>query len=468
MLFVGFLLLLVVHNPVSHAASNNSITATGGGIVEKGQDLVLTYNIDQVDDKWFMCRWSRFEPVIGNAGDPSEEYCLFTDITSTSTGNVSKQLCNPSDFMETNQMEYIGTTKNECKIKINNVSLDDSVTWAVNIESDATSRKIDVTVATPLDNITQIVAPDPIEAGTEGMISCTVTGGEPTPTITYIYGAIANNANLTVTNRTQDSVKLDNGKFKTVLNSTIKPEFEDHSRQINCVAIQYDKSDPPQILFKESQGTNGTLNASPITLNVVFPPQESDSNQTFHYVKGEEAKISVIFVANPAPTSITWIIQNPNDTDAGNNTDNQSPSTNGSTNAVSIELPSTEDRNRYTLYNISAQSSIQYLANLTIANISNSDHLNIYYLMVANSLGMQNYYFDINITDFVPSTTAIPPTTTTQTVDNTTQTPEGKSSSGAVTAIVVIVVIIILIAAGVIFYKKYYLHRQTVPHYNLR
>ena len=79
MIFVGFLLFLVVHNPCSHA--ERTITATGGGVVEQGQDLILTYNIDQVDDKWFSCRWSRIEPMGGNNSHPTEQYCLFADMT---------------------------------------------------------------------------------------------------------------------------------------------------------------------------------------------------------------------------------------------------------------------------------------------------------------------------------------------------------------------------------------------------
>ena len=102
MLFLCFLLLLVVHNPVCHAEP--TITATGGGVVEKGQDLILTYNIDQEDDKWLICRWSRFEPADGDNTNPMEQYCIFTDETRSSTGNVSKLRCDPSDFMESNQM----------------------------------------------------------------------------------------------------------------------------------------------------------------------------------------------------------------------------------------------------------------------------------------------------------------------------------------------------------------------------
>lgn len=366
--------------------------------------------------------------------------------------------------MESNQIQYIGTTKAECKIKILNVSMDDAVTWAANIESDVESQKIDVTVATPLENVTQIIDPESVDAGTESVISCTVTGGEPIPDITFIYGTVDDgNTTLTVKNgsRVQQTVKLENGQFRTISNATVIPQIQDYHREIDCVAIQYDKSDPKQILFKDSQGTNGSFNANTLSLNVLFPPQQGDNNKTtFSYVKGSEAKISIAFMANPKPTSIKWIVRGPNDTASNATTRHK----------IDIDLPSSEDRNRYTIYNLTHQEpqiSPEYVANLTIANVTNADHLNVYYLIVTNLKGAQNYYFDVNVTDYVPSTTG--PPTTTPVVTNTTQTtPEGKSSSGAVTAVVVIVVIAILIVGGVIFYKKYYLNRQTVPHYNLR
>ena len=133
-------------------------------------------------------------------------------------------------------------------------------------------------------------------------------------------------------------------------------------------------------------------------------------------------------------------------------------------------MPSSEDNKRYTVYNLTLQnnnSPTEYEAKLDVANITNDDHLNNYYIIVTNLQGSLTFPFNLNITDYVPSTTT--PPTTTPVVTNTTQTtPEGKGSSGAITAVVVIVVIAILIVAGVIFYKKYYLNRQTVPHYNLR
>jgi hypothetical protein len=463
---------MLLDRHIAYAA--NTITATGGGVVEQTKDIILTYNIEDANQQWSMCKWGRYEPT--SSENPDFQFCLFTDFSQN--GNVTKQTCTPSDFMESNQIEYIGTTKTECTIKIRNVSMDDAVTWAVNIESDVESKKINVTVATPLDNISQIIDPESVDAVSENVISCSVTGGEPIPEITFIYGTDGNplynggNTTITVKNgsRVQQTETLENGKFKTTYNATIIPNMQDYGRKVDCVAVQYDKSDPKQILFKDSQGTNGSFNANTLTLNVQFPPQSIINQTTFSYVKGSDAQINIPFTANPKPTSIKWVVKGPNDTATNQTNENNETNTNDNVKEVDIDLPSTEDMNRYTVYNITLAETLpnyQYQARLDIANTTNADHLNVYYLLVTNLKGSQKFDFNINITDYVPSTTT-PPTTTTVVANTTQTTPEGKSSSGAVTAVVVIVVIAILLVAGVIFYKKYYLHRETVPHYNLR
>ena len=43
-------------------------------------------------------------------------------------------------------MEYVGTSKSECSIKVRNVGMDDSVTWSVNLGSDVYPKMINVTV----------------------------------------------------------------------------------------------------------------------------------------------------------------------------------------------------------------------------------------------------------------------------------------------------------------------------------
>lgn len=450
------ILVLFVATLGSLSEAEKKITATGGGVVEQGKSLRLSYGIDDTNKDWFMCTWRR---NTFNNGVEVSEYCMFTD----SGGSITKQKCDPSDFMESNYIEYAGVDKSECAIKVNNVSADDSTTWAVNIESDIKNTEIIITVATPLENIT--LRADAIQVGEDGILSCTVTGGNPVPAITFKYGSNSDNTALNVTgNRTQVTTRDENGKLTTVANVTIAPEVKDHGRQIDCAAVQSDSSDTPQVLFADSQGVNGTLSAIPINLNIIFPPQAKD-NQTFSGVKGAPADISFSFMVNPTPTKIKWVVKDPNDT-TSNNTDNQAPSTNETLAMnVTIELPPTENQTRYVVQNVSEDNAPQFVAGLTISDLVDSDHLNIFYLEVTNSLGTTKYYFDVNITDFVTTTTPKPTTTTVAVI---TTKPEGKGSSGTVTAVVVIIVILILIVGGVIFYKKYYLQRQTVPHYNLR
>ena len=59
---------------------------------------------------------------------------------------VKKFNCRPSNWMESNKIEYIGTSKSECSIKVKNVSMDDSVTWSANIDSEVPQKFINVTV----------------------------------------------------------------------------------------------------------------------------------------------------------------------------------------------------------------------------------------------------------------------------------------------------------------------------------
>jgi len=447
---------------VSLVSSANNISASGGGIVAKGQDLILTYSVGADDQGWITCKWGRYEPS-ENTDEPTFEYCMFADLGGS--GNVTKLNCKPSDFMETNQIEYIGATKSECKIKVGNTDMDDSVTWNVALDSDVEPKTINVTIATPLDNATQILDPESVEAGVESVVSCSFIGGEPVPEITVLFGAVSDNSNLTVndSSRVQQTTKMEDGKFKYVYNTTIVPQIKDHGRTIDCVAIQYDKMEPKQILFKDTQGTNGSLNANRLTLNVQFPPQPLMKNKTLDFTKNTDAKISLMIKANPKPTNLTWFVRNQNVT-SSNETWTEVM------NAIDISLPTTENRTRYILSNLTdTADSTMFLANLTIKDVTNSDHLKDHYLLVKNDKGQQTYYFYINVTDYTPPPTTQNPPTTQQPGGNTTAPPgDKKSDNGAVTAIVVIVVIAILIVGGIIFYKKYYLNRQTVPHYNLR
>ena len=99
---------------VSLSNAAQKITATGGGVIEQGKNLTLSYNIDDNKD-WFSCTWSRYQV---HNWRTSASYCTFM---YNKRGTISILKCSPPDFMETDQMEYVGRNKSECAIKVNNV-----------------------------------------------------------------------------------------------------------------------------------------------------------------------------------------------------------------------------------------------------------------------------------------------------------------------------------------------------------
>ena len=74
------------------------------------------------------------------------ENCMFADLTGSAYGMVEKFSCRPSNWMESNQIEYVGTSKSECSIKVKNVSKDDSGTWSAKLDSDVSYKFISVAV----------------------------------------------------------------------------------------------------------------------------------------------------------------------------------------------------------------------------------------------------------------------------------------------------------------------------------
>ena len=165
-------------------------------------------------------------------------------------------------------MEYVGATKSVCSIKIRNTSMDDSTLWAAMLGSDLEPKRINVTIATPLDSVTQVTYPDSFVVGEKNLVSCTVIGGSPIPRIMTLYADF-----IDETSRYQLTTNIENGKYKTVYNYTIIPQSKDHGRTIDCVAAQYDRASPPQILFKDSQGADGLLSANQLTINLQKQPE---------------------------------------------------------------------------------------------------------------------------------------------------------------------------------------------------
>ena len=88
----------------SKNCSENSVCAT----IQKGQELILTYNSAPNNLNWITCTWSRYIRAV-NWWERKLEFCTFADLTQSQ--RVKKLICEPSDLMEKTQMEYIATTK---------------------------------------------------------------------------------------------------------------------------------------------------------------------------------------------------------------------------------------------------------------------------------------------------------------------------------------------------------------------
>ena len=449
------------------SAAENDITATGGGVVEIGKELVLKYNINTVKlaENW-SCKWLRYVPT-GNNDQTKKEWCIFSLQTD---GGIQKLECSPSNFMETNRIEYTGSNKNECKIKVSNVGMDDSVTWAVNLLSEPVSKKINVTVAIPLDSVSQISDPESIDANEEGVVSCRAVGGQPLPELIVIDGGTADSKKLKVNNQIEQSEKMANGKYITVFNRTIVPKIEDHGRKIYCAAIQYDRSERKNVLFRSTQGTTGLFHANNLTLNVNYPPQPIDHKEIFHVVKGETGQISFTINANPKPTSIKWNMKNNNDLTIGPSVETV-PSLDETNDAeIDIDFPSNDDKSRYTLYDLAkvGESSTWYVAKLDIAHVTNSSNFKNYYLTVTNQMGSENYYFNLNVTNAIPiSTTTTGRFRPQTTIVKTLKVSTIPGHNEVLTDIIIILVLVMVIIGGLIFYKECYQKRQRVPYHNM-
>ena len=129
----------------SKNCSENSVCAT----IQKGQELILTYNLAPNNLNWITCTWSRYIRAV-NWWERKLEYCVFADLTQSQ--RVKKLICEPSDLMEKTQMEYIATTKSKCEIKVGNIgkrfekesSAPRTISWRVSLDTDRDEKTITI------------------------------------------------------------------------------------------------------------------------------------------------------------------------------------------------------------------------------------------------------------------------------------------------------------------------------------
>ena len=88
------------------SAAENDITATGGGVVEIGKELVLKYNINtaKLAENW-SCKWLRYVPT-GNDDQTKTEWCIF------SLENEHHKIYNILLFLQGRHSSFLGSTLN--------------------------------------------------------------------------------------------------------------------------------------------------------------------------------------------------------------------------------------------------------------------------------------------------------------------------------------------------------------------
>ena len=172
--------------------------------------------------------------------------------------------------------------------------------------------------------------------------------------------------------------------------------------------------------------------------------------------------ITFVFQSNPKPTNVKWIISIPSIVDSDNYTDlrNEDPETSNETSIVEL-TPGHEDDKYLVLY--LEEDSITYTASMTILDLESLDHDDKYILEVENVVGVQRYYFEVNVEGGNDLNGG----------DGEGGDEEGgdddddaKDSSSQIAALVVIIGLIttaMLCAIFFVVYKKGQVHNETAP-----
>ena len=424
----------------------NFISTTGGGVIEKGKDLILSHHKGYDYGHWTTCKWRRYGNSRNQYGEPMLEYCMFAGRYNhlDQSGIVFKLNCKPSDFMEKFHWKYFRYyfKKSKCEIKIASTSEDDIVTWSVSLHTDfdgKNQRKKTFAIATvtPLESAIPFMYPYPVQLSRECAISCTIIEGPPKGVsegeqeISIIFGTVSEKSRLVINEslKTQQLSKIEHGMKNYINDTTIIPRVKNNRRTIDCVAIQRDNNVPKQILFKDIKGMNESLYANRLAFNIRFSPQSPRKNETYTCEKNSTASIAIMIHANPKPDAVIWSIE-------GKNYERYTLPNSTDTRVLLVGFEY-DDFPRYTLYNLTEYSdSAWFVANLTIKDIKDSDQKN-YYVWVVNEMGMSGmtYAFSINVID---------------------DTPPNDPSEQAETIILFIVVFVLLIANVVIVYRKYF------------
>ena len=111
---------------------SSNLTIPDGGKLELGQDAEFSL---KAEGGWFMCNYYRYNPL-----RDEYDFCSYICLSN----GVTQLKCGPESFGD--HLMYSGTDPNECTITVKNVTMADSVQWAVRLASDLVLTRFNITV----------------------------------------------------------------------------------------------------------------------------------------------------------------------------------------------------------------------------------------------------------------------------------------------------------------------------------
>lgn len=415
---VVFSVLLANFLPLS---ASGQILATGGGIVKVGQDLDLKY---KPSEKWgSTCTWFWFK-------DPKQESRCSFEVSQE--GEVKLNSCHPKNMNKT--IEYIGTSLDECAIRVKNMTEDDDLTWEVRVDFERQPTSIPITVAKPVKS-GEITVKDYME-GELGNVTCSLHGGKPAPAMSLQISGF--NVSKIVDNSQIQTENQESKEFESVATFTIQPTYEDLGRTVSCRSAIFDKDNKSIFQYQTES----------VKLNVLFGPKEM-ADQVIKVDENQDASVTIAFLANPEPNKIQWIIRQ--------------PSTSGSNDTESSDdliLSPGDKSEKYLISEIERESEIKFRANLTINQVQLNERDNEYQLLVQNEVGTQTYNFTLKVESNGDNGNA---------TDGSTGKHEGSKGSGSgaggssVAVVLIIVAIAIVIMVSIFVYRNKKPNNETTP-----
>ncbi|TRY70639.1 hypothetical protein TCAL_15047 [Tigriopus californicus] len=398
------------------------ILATGGGVVKVGQDLDLKY---KPSDRWEnSCTWFWFK-------DPKQvSRCSFNMLKE---GQVKLHSCHPENPNQT--IEYIGTSNEECAIKVKNLTEDDDLTWEVRVDFERQATSIPITVAKAVKS-GEITVQNYLE-GESGNVTCSLHGGKPAPAMSLQISGL--NASKIVDNSQVQTEQPKSKEFESVATFNIKPTADDLGRTVSCRSAIFDKDN--KSIFEYDTDT--------VKLNVLFAPKEM-ADQIVKVDENQKASVSIAFLANPEPTKIQWIV--------GQSSEGGSNETVSS--SEDLILSPGDDSEKYKISEMERESDVKFRANLTINKVQLNEKDKEYRLLVRNEVGTQTYNFTLDVRSDGMKGNGTGGSNGTQEGSN----DNGSGSGGSNVAIVLIVVAIaIMIMVSFFVYRSKKPTNETTP-----